>query len=239
VSYSAGFTARPLNNVSITLDAYSIEIDDRVVLSGRFQATDPDIADLLEPFGVNGAQFFTNAIDTETQGLDLVAAWSTRVGSQGTYSLTGAFSWTSTDITNIRTPPELEGKEQTLFPVIDQVYVEEAQPGSSYSIGNRYTRGSWSGMLRFNYFGSVASTESNTDPARKQVFGGKWITDLDIAYTFSRGITLHVGGNNIFDVFPDENIASNSFNGIFVYPRRTAPFGFNGGYYYMNASFKF
>jgi len=239
VSYSLGFTARPAASVSITADAYSIKIDDRVVLSGRFTATDPDIADLLEPFGVNGAQFFTNAIDTETEGLDLVAAWSTRIGSRATYSLTGAFSWTSTDITKIRTPPELEGKEQTLFPVIDQVYVEEAQPGSSYSIGNRYTRGQWSAVLRFNYFGSVASTESNTDPARKQTFGGQWLTDLDFAYTFDMGLTLHVGANNMFDVFPDKNIASNSFNGIFIYPRRTAPFGFNGGYYYLNASFKF
>lgn len=239
VSYSLGFTVRPAASVSITADAYSIKIDDRVVLSGRFTATDPDIADLLEPFGVNGAQFFTNAIDTETEGFDLVAAWSTRIGSRATYSLTGAFSWTSTDITKIRTPPELIGKEQTLFPVIDQTYVEEAQPGSAYSIGNRYTRGAWSTVVRFNYFGSVTSTESNTDPARKQTFGGKWLTDLDVAYTFDMGLTLHLGANNIFDVFPDKNIASNSFNGIFVYPRRTAPFGFNGGYYYLNASFKF
>ena len=123
--------------------------------------------------------------------------------------------------------------------MIDQVFVEESQPGQSYSIGNRYTRRAFATTLRFNYFGSVSSTESNTDPARKQVFGGKWITDLDIAYTFKNGITLHLGANNLFDVYPDENIPSNSFNGIFVYPRRTAPFGFNGGYYYLNANFRF
>ena len=101
------------------------------------------------------------------------------------------------------------------------------------------TRRAFSTTLRFNYFGKVSSTESNTDPARKQTFAGKWLTDLDFAYSFTQWVTLHVGGNNIFDEFPDENIESNSFNGIFVYPRRTAPFGFNGGYYYLNAVFNF
>ena len=43
--------------------------------------------------------------------------------------------------------------------------------------------------------------------------------------------------NNVFDEFPDEQIARNSFNGIFIYPRRTAPFGFNGGFYYSRDRF--
>jgi iron complex outermembrane receptor protein len=239
-SFSVGFTSRPRQNISITADAYSIDIDDRVVISGRFQASqDPLIEDLLEPFGVNGAQFFTNAIDTETQGLDLVAAWSTRVGSQGTVGVTGAFSWSATDVTRISAPPVLEGFEATLFPEIEIVYIEEAQPHQAYNIGTNYTRGPLAATLRFNYFGKVASTESNTDPARKQVFGGKWLTDLNVAWRFDNGLTISGGANNIFDQFPDENIPSNSFNGIFVYPRRTAPFGFNGGYYYLAATFEF
>ncbi len=86
--------------------------------------------------------------------------------------------------------------------------------------------------MRLNFFGEVAATESASDPTRKQVFGGKWLTDVDVSWRFGDGFRLHVGANNVFDVFPDENIPSNSFNGIFVYPRRTAPFGFNGGYYY-------
>ncbi len=94
-------------------------------------------------------------------------------------------------------------------------------------------------LLRLNKFGSVGSTESNTDPARFQTFTGKWLADVDFSYRFKPGVKLSIGGNNIFDEYPDENIASNSFNGIFVYPRRTAPFGFNGGYYYARISLDF
>ncbi len=234
-SYSIGFTSRPSDNFSITADAYSIEIDDRVVLSGRFSQSIPQIAPLLASIGVGAGQFFVNAIDTETEGLDLVVAYATAAG-QGSFSLTAAASWTGTDIVEIRTPPLLAGLGETLFNEIERVYIQEAQPHQAYNIAGRYTRGPWSGLIRFNYFGKVASTESTSDPARKQIFGGKWLTDVDLSYAFGNGLTWHIGGNNVFDEFPDVNIPSNSFNGIFVYPRRTAPFGFNGGYFYTRLS---
>ena len=107
------------------------------------------------------------------------------------------------------------------------------------NIASRYATGPFSATLRFNRFGSVASTESNTDPSRLQVFSAKWLTDLDLSYRFASGLGVSVGANNIFDVYPDKNLDANSFNGIFVYPRRVAPFGFNGGYYYTRLSYRF
>jgi iron complex outermembrane receptor protein len=238
-SFSFGFTSRPRSNVSITLDVFSIDIDDRIVISGQFQASNPQIAPLLAPFGVNAAQFFTNAIDTSTEGADLVVAYSTEVG-EGSLALTGAANWNKTEIAGpVRTPPELVGLQATLFPLIDRTYVERAQPRQSYNLSAKYSRGRFAVLGRLNRFGSVGATESNTDPARFQEFSGKWIADLDLSYRIGDVLTLHVGGNNIFDTYPDENIPSNSFNGIFVYPRRTAPFGFNGGFYYTRLSFRF
>jgi iron complex outermembrane receptor protein len=237
-SFSLGFTARPRDNVSITADVYSIDIDDRIVLSGRFSTSIPQVAPLLDSIGVGAGQFFVNALDTETEGLDLVIAYSTEAGG-GKVDLTGAFNWTSTNILNVKTPPLLEGLGETLFNEIERVYLQESQPHQHYNLSARYSRGEFSGIVRANYFGKVASTESASDPARKQVFAGKWLTDLDLSWRFGGGFKVHVGANNIFDVFPDENIPSNSFNGIFVYPRRTAPFGFNGGYYYTRLSLEF
>ena len=128
---------------------------------------------------------------------------------------------------------------ETLFNEIERVYLEEAQPGELLNLAGSYSIGPFSGFLRFNFFGEVAATESATDPERKQIFGGKWITDLDLSYKMRSGVKFHVGANNLFDVYPDENIPGNSFNGIFIYPRRTAPFGFNGGYYYTRLVFEF
>ena len=64
-----------------------------------------------------------------------------------------------------------------------------------------------------------------------------------------------MGGNNIFDEYPDTNEIGNSRGGsledapagnlvvdsagVFEYSRRSAPFGFNGAYWYVGASYDF
>lgn len=239
-SFSLGFTAQPNDNLSVTLDLFQVDIDDRVVISGRFQASNPQVAPILEPFGVSAAQFFSNAISTETEGADLVVAWSRALGDDASLALTAAANWNRTRLAGrVQTPPQLVGLGETLFPLIDRTYLELAQPQELYNVGARYQQDRWTAQLRFNYFGEVTSTESNTDPSARQTFGGKWLTDFDLSYELRDGVRLSIGGNNVLDVYPDRNIARNSFNGIFVYPRRTAPFGFNGGYYYTRLTVDF
>ena len=132
----------------------------------------------------------------------------------------------------------LTGLGETLFDDIEITFLEFGQPRQLYNFGVRYSNGPWAVMTRLNYFGSVRSTESRTDAARKQKFDGKQLTDVEVSRRFKQYLKVAVGANNLFNVFPDRQIDSNSFNGIFVYPRRTAPFGFNGGYYYVRLSFE-
>ncbi len=237
-SFSLGFTARPHDNLSITADVYSIDIDDRIVLSGVFRDTIPQIAPLLRSINVGAGQFFVNALDTETEGLDLVIAYTTEVGGGGKVDLTGAFNWTSTDIVGrSRRRRRWPGWARRCSTRSSGSTCRRRSRTSTTTSPARYSKGAFSGIVRVNYFGKVASTESTTgDPAFKQTFSAKWLTDVDLSFRFGGGFKLHVGANNLFDEYPDPNIASNSFNGIFVYPRRTAPFGFNGGYYYTRLS---
>ena len=88
-------------------------------------------------------------------------------------------------------------------------------------------------------YGEVTTVEVASNPSLDQTFGGKWLTDVDFSYRFQNGMKVNVGGNNIFDVFPDENRPEISFNGIFRYPRRTAPFGYNGGFWYTRLGVSF
>ncbi len=238
--YSLGFTARPRPDLSITVDVFKVDIDDRIVISGRFAASNPQIAPLLAPFGVSAAQFFTNAIDTETEGADVVVAWSKPLGDDGSLSITGAVSLNETSIAGpVRTPPQLAGLGETLFDTIERTYVETGQPRESGNLAARYRRGPFGLLVRVNHFGDVTTTESSTDPTALQTFGAKQLVDVDVSYRLGNGVTLRVGANNVFDVYPDKQIARNDFNGIFVYPRRSAPFGFNGGYYYARLTFEF
>lgn len=73
-SYTLGLTWTPTDAVSVTVDGYWINIDDRIVLSGRFDTTDPTIGSILENLGVGQAQFFVNSVDTKTRGIDVTTA---------------------------------------------------------------------------------------------------------------------------------------------------------------------
>ena len=240
---SVGFVARPASNWSITGDVFFIGIEDRIVVSGQFQSepfADGAIRSILEPFGVNAAQFFSNAIDTETVGADLVVAWFDQIGREGSLHLTGAANWNRTRVVgDVRTPAALAGLGATLFNRIERERIESAQPRSHYQMSARYTHPLITAVLRANRFGSVKTVESAGNPPIDQIFSGKWIVDLELTHPLRSGLSVSVGANNIFHTFPDENRDEISFGGIFVYPRRTAPFGFNGGFYYTRLAYEF
>jgi len=100
VNFSGGFTARPHPKFSITADAYFITIDHRIVLTSRFTDGNPAFASILAPFkdaGVSQAQFFSNAVDTETKGVDIVAAFFTPLG-EGKLDVNLAANFTDTEV---------------------------------------------------------------------------------------------------------------------------------------------
>ena len=71
---SFGAVVRPTDRFRLTLDLYRIDIDDRIIFSDAISSSIPAVGEVLEPFGVGQVQFFTNAIDTKTEGLDVERA---------------------------------------------------------------------------------------------------------------------------------------------------------------------
>jgi iron complex outermembrane recepter protein len=209
------------------VDYYHIAIDDRIVLSGNFTA--PPIAALLAPFNANSARFFTNAIDTRTDGVDVTANYAIRLSASDAY-LRAAYNRTSTDIVGtVATPPQLAAYSSVLFDRIEQRRVECAQPKDSLRLG-----GGWKGrqlaidVLEARY-GTICSLTLN--PADDQQYGAKWLTDVELSYRLG-GYRFAIGAQNLFDVLPDRNTAINSFNGIQTFPS-FSPFGMNGRALYL------
>jgi iron complex outermembrane receptor protein len=231
---SAGIVLNPVRSLDITVDYYRIAIDDRIVLSGNFTA--PPIVALLAPFGANGARFFTNAIDTRTNGVDVSANYLLRLGDTGDVHLRAGYNNTRTRIVGtVATPPQLAGYESVLFDRIEQRRVECGQPRDSLRLGGDYRKG-WLGanvsVARFGEFCSFTLNASDD-----QTFTPKWLTDVEVSYHLGR-YTAAVGAENLFNVFPDRNIAVNSFNGIQTFPRQS-PFGMNGRMIYVRLGWMF
>lgn len=249
-NYSLGFVIRPAQKFLVTVDAYRIDIDDRIVFSSNIQPEsgacgtpfNPNLCPIraiLDPFGVGQVLFFTNAIDTRTDGLDIVALYDWELGASSSLSLEGAFDFNKTEVRARRSsstilPPEV------LFDRSQVTLIEEGQPGERYILSATYRRNSWRANVRFNYFGEV-SGEGFT-PGFIQTWGGKWLTDVSVTVPLLRDkASLTVGGLNVFDVYPDEWDKVNAFPFPqlgFRYGWETLPFGVNGGYYFARLNFR-
>ena len=100
---------------------------------------------------------------------------------------------------------------------------------ADYSVSN------WNFTVHEAYFGDVTAAAGAGATYVEQRYKGKWITDASLSYEFARGMTLAVGGNNLFNVYPDDVIPQFSNSGVLRYPL-VSPWGFNGGSYYTKLS---
>jgi iron complex outermembrane receptor protein len=251
MNYSFGLVSKPNDHFRITLDVYRIDIDDRIVFSSNIQPEDAatcgtpfdparcPIRAILDPLAVGQVLFFTNAIDTQTDGLDLVVLYDWNLGQESLLSLEGAFHLNDTEVTDRRSSSSILPTE-VLFDQAQITLIEEGQPGEHFVLSGTWYRGDWTTNLRFNYFGEVAG--EGFTPGFKQTWGAKWLTDLSVGYNLTDNLKLTVGGLNIFDEYPDEwdpvNAAPFPQLG-FTYGWETLPFGINGGYYFARVNYRF
>jgi iron complex outermembrane receptor protein len=234
-NYSAGFVWNPSRNFDFTADYFFIGIDNRVILSGNF--TGAALNPILQPFNATGARFFTNAIDTETEGYELTANAQAAMGNAGVLRFQAAFAHSENTITRIaETPPQLTGFQETLFDRLEQRRLTCGQPEDNLRLTADWTRGDLGATVRGSRYGEYCNIDSAL-PANDQTFSAEWLMDLEASYRFGP-VKVAAGVENLFDNFPDRNIPLNNNFGIFTYPRN-APFGFNGRYVYLRTGVTF
>jgi len=233
---SFGIVVEPMSNLEFTADYFHIDIDDRVVFSGNF--TGARVQPLIAPFGVTGARFFTNAIDTETKGYDLVANYQHGFGSLGRGDFSAAYSNNETKIVGVvQTPAILAGLEETLFDRIERRRLECGQPHDNVRLMESWTKGGWNTTLRQSRYGDFCSF--TLLPIDDQTYSSTWIADIELSYRWSQ-YTLALGAENMFDQMPDENFPGTPQGnfGIFPYPSQS-PYGMNGRFIYTRLSYTF
>ena len=245
VNLGGGVILQPHPQFTLTADVYRIAIQDRIIISGRVQSGSDSIPETvrnaLDSAGVAGAQFFMNAADTETNGMDIVASYNMPVGDDGLLNLSVAGNVTETEITDVNLPADLP---ESLFSAQDRSIIETWQPKDRFSWTARYAGTGMSLELGAHRYGEYTVL----DGGKSQTFSPKIVTDLQLAFNVGPMARLKLGANNLFNVTPDANTIGQARGGIlldangnviidspgvFAYSRRSAPFGFNGALYYI------
>ena len=237
-NFGFGFVAKPMPDTLVTVDAYSIDVTSRLGISTTHNVTAADVAaqPALAAVGVGGAvTFFTNAFDTQTRGLDIVATHKVNDVIGGRLNLTLAYNYNTSEVTK-RDPAVITDDQ-----VID---IKHLAPNHRVVLTANWSRGPWTVNARENYYGTWK--DENDYPGQK--FGAKSTTDIDVSYALAERYTITLGATNIFNTYPDK-IAQSSSNNVYpvtgsldngsVYPRNGGPFGFNGGFWYVRLQGKF
>ncbi len=250
-NYNLGLTAQLGESFLFTVDAYQIDIKDRIIITENLRVTSIVALRPLFP-GFNEITFFTNQIGTQTKGIDFVASYKKSISPKSRLTGSLAFTVNETKIVDVKaTPAALQLGTKTPVILIDTIsrgLIETSQPHTKILGSIVYSIGNLTLNVRGTYFGETTAWERLSRPNtgttnfhQAQTFGGKTLFDASIAYNFTKDLSLTIGGNNITDVYPDKiNKSFASYtNGQVPYSRTVNQFGFNGAYYYTSVMLNF
>ncbi|MGA4608340.1 TonB-dependent receptor plug domain-containing protein [Pseudoalteromonas maricaloris] len=242
VNMTAGFVYT-LDAFSFTVDAYQIDIDDRIVLSENLGG--PEVINILQQAGelnTQSVRYFTNAIDSRTQGVDIVATYSFDLADYGNLRLSAAVNINDTEVTHVKAnPAELEalGDSYEYFARREIARFEDGTPKDKWNLAAIWQFGDWQTTLRATRYGKTIDSSSAVEG--DEVLDAKWITDLEVAYNLGDNWKFAVGANNLFDQYPQDtvsNIGYTTFNQIFPYSAFSA-YNTDGRFVYGNISYRF
>jgi len=232
---SMGMTYKD-DTFTLAVDAYQIKVDDRITMSETFNGSGAtsDMATFFADRNIPavGGRYFFNGINTETNGLDIVATMTQDL-SNGSLLLKAAMNFNDTEVTNkgdLVTPTQLaDYTTDQLLGRANTVRFESSSPAEMFQFSARVQRPTTTFMVKMNRWGEVTIPSGSVE--REQVLSSKWTTDMEYSFQATSQVRVSFGMNNVFDVYPDKTIKRNSFNGIFQHSGYS-PFGFNGRYVY-------
>lgn len=236
VNGSLGVTAS-FGAFTATVDGYLINVKDRIVLTGYFDASALNL-------GVSAAQFFTNGVDTKTAGLDVVLAWKKKFGdSNFTATLVGNINhMTIGDVKNGTLDKE------TFFGEREKAFLLASAPANKFGLNLNYDKKWFNAGLAFTRFSKVELLDyqmyedvadygsfANQIKAATDTYNAKIVTDLTLGFKLNKSSKLSIGANNLFNIYPDQQDDWVEAGGYWD----AVQMGFSGAYYYARLGFTF
>ncbi len=240
-SYSVGVVLQPVDRLYLTVDAYQIDIDDRIVLSTNI-ITNAAANTLLAGLGlpqVSAFSYFTNGVDTRTRGVDAVSSYTLPFAASA-LELTAAYSYNETKVQKFIASPAVFGSlgiTQSLIGRDEIGRIEDSYPRDKAILSGTWRSDRWDLTLAATRYGSFTVRNSAT-PLRDQTYDASWVLDASASYRPSQNWTLTLGADNLLDGYPDRTVdLQNSTWGMLPYSNYS-PYGFNGAYVYGRISYK-
>jgi iron complex outermembrane receptor protein len=210
-SYSLGVVLTPSNNTLLTIDTFRINLDDRIERSqNHSKANYPDQYQALIDSGfigassLNSVRFLTNAFDTQTQGVEVVA----------THDLT----WDNADINLMLSYAYIEQEvtraadtqsDRTVFNIENATTPHKLTASGTYKVGDLAV------TTRARYFSTRETDRGFTNDDGSAFIDenpGRVYFDLNVDYDFNDNYHFRAGVNNLFNTYPEDKSMSGDFS---------------------------
>lgn len=249
-NYALGSVIR-FGKFNITIDAYKINVDNRIVLSenlGTDDTTtlaDDDVRAYLSSQGYPGAagRFFINGVDTETKGLDIIANYKVTTADFGKFNFTLGANFNDTKVTRIPATNQLSSLAHppVLFGRVNILTFEKGTPKDKYSFSTDWSLSRYGVTFRATRYGEVLSPGStgvaNTSGA-DLILEPKIVLDLEGRVQLTPKVKVAIGADNITDQYPTKTPFL--LNGTSNTPYSNySPFGRSGRYVYGKITYEF
>lgn len=249
-NYNVGFVLTPVNNLHLALDAYQIDIRNRIVLGGTASGADAiaameaaglSIPSSIPPSAVS-ASYFTNGANTRTRGLDLTGTYHTGFGRYGQVDWDLGVNLNTTSVTHVNTgtngAPELNAQQIG--------WLTTSTPKNKIIIGGTWHLDKWGVSLHETRFGSTSGEETyivgpNAFSTTQFIHfenAARYVTDVEVRYDVTKKFQIAAGANNLFDVYPTKLPYEAQLEGA-QYDAFASTIGVNGGFYYLRARYQF
>jgi iron complex outermembrane receptor protein len=230
VNASAGFTLQ-LGDFTATIDGYMVNIYDRIVLTGAFEDTDPEIGADLQALGVASAQFFTNALDTKTIGLDAVFTYALAFEQSSLkFALVGNYN--KMELGKVNVSAALAGKEDIYFGDREERFLVASAPKTKLTFSVDYKISKFSANLRAVRYDEVVFMDYIGED---DVYDAALTYDISGHYQFTPSLGLTLGIANFTNEYPTTQDTETETGGNWD----AVQMGFSGALYFAKLGFKF
>lgn len=226
INYSLGFSGDLGERTTLSVDFYRIDVDDRIYRTGDIQLADG-----------RTISFYTNAIDTRSQGVDVVLTSGMDWSADASTDFTFAANYNKFEVTGQR---QVAGSTPVSDATVEDI--ESNYPKLRFvATANTHFNDQWNLLVRANYYGThwdERGTQASTPPSAE--IGATIYFDMELGYQITEELRVVAGASNIFDSYVDtisDPFANRNSVGL-PYPRRSAA-NYEGGSWYLRASYQF
>lgn len=218
-----------------SIDAYSIDVNNRIILSSPIYQDNKAIGSYLRTNKLRSVQFFINALNTHTTGIDISSTYRVNIGNNK-IKMALVANFNQMTIPSLSLSKKIYDKISEIINNREQQLIMASAPPLKAHYNLNVQNNAHTFNMNLTYFSKVEIAPEDVKVIGNLIFKPRVITDFNYIYKFNKNYSLCLGANNLFDVYPSiQNPIYTETGGAWESVQQ----GFSGAFFFSKFLFQF